>query len=62
MNLHWLLRLRRWAQNPPSPRMVAFVLGILLLCLALVAVEYWLGWPEWLTPAGGGGRGGMPRF
>jgi hypothetical protein len=45
----WLLRMARWARHPPSPRRVALVLGVVAACLALVAVERVVGWPEALT-------------
>lgn len=62
MNIFWLLRARRWVQNPPSLRTVIAVLAVVAVCLALAAVEFWIGWPEWLTTNGiGGGRWG-PRF
>jgi len=33
------------------------VLGVIALCLALLAVERFVGWPEWLTVDGTpGGR------
>jgi hypothetical protein len=48
--LHWLLRAKRWAQNPPSAGRVRLVLGVIALCLVLVAVERFIGWPDWLTP------------
>ncbi len=50
MNPIWLFRMKRWAQNPPSWRKVRFVLIIVLICLALFAVERIFGWPDWLTP------------
>lgn len=53
MELHWLLRMVRWLRNPPSPGRVKLVLGVLLICLVLVGIEVFLGWPEWLTPSGG---------
>lgn len=50
MNLHWLLRAKRWAQNPPSRRQIQLVGLVLGICIALYAVEQIWGWPEWLTP------------
>jgi hypothetical protein len=47
--LRWLLRAKRWAQNPPSATRVRLVVGVVLLCAALFAVERFLGWPDWLT-------------
>lgn len=49
MNPNWLLRMARWARNPPSPQRVKLVFGVVALCLALFAIEYWFGWPEWLV-------------
>jgi hypothetical protein len=42
----WLLRMARWARNPPSPRRIRLVLLVVALCLALALIE-WLGfWPD----------------
>lgn len=49
MNPIWLLRMKRWVQNPPSARKVWMVLGILALCLTLWAVERFIGWPDALS-------------
>ena len=49
MNPFWLIRAKRWAQNPPSMGRVIFVLAIIGLCLALAAWERFFGWPEALT-------------
>lgn len=49
MNHIWLLRMAKWARHPPSARRVKLVLGIAGVCLALVAVERFVGWPDWLT-------------
>lgn len=45
----WFLRMARWARNPPSQQRVVLVLVVIGLCLALFAVERWIGWPEALT-------------
>ncbi|MFN3970653.1 MAG: hypothetical protein ACK4GO_08145 [Gemmobacter sp.] len=47
--LVWLLRARRWAQNPPSWGRVMLVLGVIAACLVLVGIEMFVGWPAWLT-------------
>ena len=60
MNIHWLLRLAHWARHPPSPRRMALIAGVILLCLALVGIERFWGWPEALTVAPGG-RGPLLR-
>lgn len=49
MNLHWLLRAKRLAQNPPSMGRVYLVLGIIAVCIGLVVIERTVGWPEALT-------------
>ena len=59
MNIHWLLRAKRWADNPPSWKQVKFFLAILTFCIALVLLEYVFGWPEWLTV--NEHRGRIPR-
>ncbi|GHG80849.1 hypothetical protein GCM10010961_04380 [Pseudodonghicola xiamenensis] len=57
MNFFWLLRMKRWAQHPPSKSRVILVLCVVIFCLILYAVEQWIGWPDALTPAGGVRRG-----
>ncbi|MFN4191719.1 MAG: hypothetical protein ACK4GM_01335 [Tabrizicola sp.] len=47
--LLWLLRAKRWVQNPPSWARVKLVLGVIALCLAIVALERLVGWPDWLA-------------
>jgi hypothetical protein len=50
MNPRWLLMPKRWAQNPSSIGKMKFVVAIVLLCIALYAIERIWGWPDWLTP------------
>ncbi len=50
MNARWLVMMKRWAQNPPSPAKIKFVFGIVAVCLAIAIAENIWGWPEWLTP------------
>lgn len=45
--LIWLMRARRWVQNPPSERQVLLVLGVIAVCIAIVAAEHFGLWPEW---------------
>jgi hypothetical protein len=47
--LGWLLRAKRWAENPPSSRTVLLILGLILFCLLIAAVERWIGWPDWMS-------------
>lgn len=49
MGLHWLIRMARWARNPPSDARVKLVLAVIALCLMLLAIEQFIGWPEMLT-------------
>jgi hypothetical protein len=49
MNQTWLLRMMRWARNPPSARRVAIMLGVVAASLALAGIEKIWGWPEALT-------------
>ncbi|MBJ3762899.1 hypothetical protein ILP92_09090 [Maribius pontilimi] len=50
MNFHWMMRAKRWAQNPPSAKQVKLVLVVIAVCIALFAYERVMGWPDWLTP------------
>lgn len=54
MNFFWLLRMRRWVQHPPSAARVKLVLAVVAICLALYAIERWIGWPDALSVAPGG--------
>lgn len=45
-----LLRMKRWAANPPSEKMVKLVLGIIAFCILVYLIERLVGWPDWLTP------------
>lgn len=47
--LTWLLRAKRWAARPPSTQRVLMVLGIVVVCLVLFAIERTVGWPDSLT-------------
>ena len=49
MNMRQLLRMARLAKNPPSERRVKLVLAVVAICLALYAVERFIGWPDFLT-------------
>jgi hypothetical protein len=43
----WLIRAKRWVQNPPSMGKVIFFGAILLVCLTVGFVEHYIGWPDW---------------
>ncbi|MGV6805498.1 MAG: hypothetical protein ACWA49_14965 [Ruegeria sp.] len=49
MILRHLLRMSRWARNPPSDQRVKLVLGLIVLFLVIAGVEYMGWWPEWAT-------------
>ncbi len=48
MNLRHLLRMSKWARKPPSDTKVKLVIGIIVICLILFAVERWIGVPDWM--------------
>lgn len=48
MNLRHLLRMSKWARNPPSEKKVKLVIGIIVICLILFAIERWIGVPDWM--------------
>lgn len=49
MNPRWMIRMARWAHRPPSWGYVKLVFAIVAAGLALVAVERFVGWPDWAT-------------
>ncbi len=59
MNVFWLLKMKRLADNPPSKKRIIFVLGILAFIAALAFYEHFFGWPEFLTVDKGVGRRGF---
>lgn len=62
MNFHWLLRMSRWARNPPSWGRVKLVLGIIAVCALLFVIERYVGWPDWATVEPARRGTGLPRF
>jgi len=44
----WLMRMKRWVQNPPSPGRIKLVFGVIAICAAIAIYEHLYGWPEWL--------------
>lgn len=50
MNPRWLLRAKRWVQNPPSEKRIMLVFGVIAVCVVLFVIERLVGWPDWLTP------------
>ena len=61
MNPRWLLKMSQWSRNPPPLSRVLLVLAVVAACLALYAVEHFIGWPDALTP-NNVSRGAMPKL
>ncbi len=51
--MNWLIRMSRWARNPPSWERVRMVALIIVACLIVFGLERVFGWPEWLTVGDG---------
>lgn len=49
MRILHLLRMSRWARNPPSAQRVKFVFALIAVLLAVAAVEHFGIWPDALT-------------
>ncbi|NJM83753.1 MAG: hypothetical protein HC844_16005 [Tabrizicola sp.] len=45
--LTWLMRAKRWVQNPPSPGRVKLVFGVIAICIVIAGYEWVFGWPDW---------------
>ncbi|PIB24781.1 hypothetical protein BFP76_06280 [Amylibacter kogurei] len=61
MNLHWLMRAKRWAQRPPSWKRVKLVMAVVAICIAIAVFEHFFGWPDALN-VNNNLRGRMPKF
>ncbi|MCF6316479.1 MAG: hypothetical protein L3J30_09405 [Marinosulfonomonas sp.] len=48
LNPRHLLRMSKWARKPPSDARVKLVIGIVVFCLILFAIERCIGVPEWM--------------
>lgn len=44
-----LIRLAQWWRHPPSPARVRLILLVLAFSAAIVLVERYVGWPDWMT-------------
>lgn len=49
-----LVRAAMWLRRPPSRRHVRILVIVLAGALAIVAIEHWVGWPEWAEVERGG--------
>lgn len=45
----WLLRMSRWARNPPSQKRVLTVAVVVAICLAIYGLEQLGLWPDRAT-------------
>ena len=48
LNMRHLLRMSKLARHPPSERKVKLVIGVIVICLILFAIERWIGVPDWM--------------
>ena len=62
MNPFWLIRMARWARNPPGGRQVVFLIAVVVICLLIAGLAKLGYWPEWATLQGRHFRGGLHRF
>ena len=44
-----LIRAKRLAQRPPKMKQVLIYGGVIVACLAIAGIEWFVGWPDWLT-------------
>jgi len=49
MNITWLLRMAKWARNPPGPGRVRLMLIVFGLVILIAGIEYLFGWPDALS-------------
>ncbi|CAH0197878.1 hypothetical protein [Roseomonas sp. CECT 9278] len=42
-----LVQAAQWLRHPPSRTHVRIMVAVVVLALALVAIETWVGWPDW---------------
>ena len=49
MNAWRWLRARNASAAPALPQRVKLVIGAIALCILLFGVDYFVGWPDWLT-------------
>ncbi|WP_273688142.1 hypothetical protein [Ketogulonicigenium vulgare] len=41
--IHWLMRMKRWQQNPPSAKQVRFVGIVVAICFAIALISWYFG-------------------
>lgn len=57
-NLAWLLRARRWIENPPPMRQVILIVAVIAVCVTIVVLDRSGLWPDWARLS----EGRMPRL
>lgn len=60
MTPHFLFRLKRWSQHPPSRRRMYLILGVVAGSILIASLEHYGLWPDALTADRAGLRG-VPR-
>jgi hypothetical protein len=49
MNIRHLLRLRRWADRPPSVARMKLLAAVVAISAAIYALDHFGVWPEWAS-------------
>jgi hypothetical protein len=44
-----LIRMAQWFRHPPSPSRIRLILLVLALSAAIVLIERYVGWPDWMS-------------
>jgi hypothetical protein len=60
MNLLWLMRMRRMASQRRPLWQLKMLLGVIVICIVLVGIEKFVGWPDWLVVQNIQGRQVIP--
>jgi nitrate reductase NapE component len=48
LNPRHLLRMAKWARNPPSEKRVVFVFAVIAICLFIGGLDYLGVFPDWM--------------
>jgi hypothetical protein len=55
-----LVQAAQWIRHPPSRMHVRIIVVVVVLALLLVAIETWIGWPDWARVEQRGGLHARP--
>lgn len=47
--IRWAIRLAQWFRRPPSRQQAILIAVTIGVCVAVVLVERFVGWPDWAT-------------